>query len=171
MTADATEAPREAPAAEPRLSRAEALKQRLGLTVGPTPVKHRRGHAYGIILLHNGDLDHVAITEKPWVAAKSGAYVPESGALFRVQQTIKAGSLLAVWVEGDPEPVSTRQPVGYGAKMLRLLVGPLLPRIIDAGLDANPLTWDRRRILLAFAVIGAAAVAAWLWAHRKKHGG
>lgn len=62
-----------------------------------------------------------------------GLHVVEASARFWLPRKIPAG-WLTVYVEDDPEPVTTRKPAGYGKKTIEMLVGPYVLHLVGGGL-------------------------------------
>ena len=134
------------------------------------PPRHRRGDHLGIILERHGDLDIHVITEAT-VQARSGRYNVE-GTGFYVARTIPRGSRLTFWPEGDPEPVTAREPKGYGAAFLERLVGGSISNAVLGSFASKhaPLGRAARIGLLVGGLLVAVAFG-FLWLQRKHHGG
>lgn len=70
-----------------------------------------------------------------------------------LMDTMTGPKKLLVFVEGDPEAVGHREPIGLDAGSIKMLAGPVLPRLIVEAL--NPPT---NQANLKFWVIGAIAI-------------
>lgn len=107
-----------APAALAVLAVQPILEAQLRRGQGP---RYRRGQRIGLVVLKRGGFDHFlvkeALSQRP-----SGAYCAEGTPLY-VEKTIPRHSTVWIWPEGDPEPFTGRDPLGFGAKWLQNFVG------------------------------------------------
>lgn len=97
-----------------------------------------------------------------------GLHVREAGARFWVPRRIPAG-WLTIYVEGDPEPITTREPLGYGDKTLEMLVGKYTLHLVGGGLKTRvniPKGWIVPVLVgLAFTA-GILGVGYWIYKAR-----
>lgn len=84
-----------------------------------------------LILQKKGDVEIVKV-EGQKVDASSGAYVVETAKKFWIGRRIPVG-WLTVYVEGNPDPVSERPPIGYDAQTVEVLTGPYIMHVVGAG--------------------------------------
>jgi hypothetical protein len=105
------------------------------------PSKHQKRTS---LLLKRAGQTRIQRINGPLVLDESGAYVVETRAHFWLPKPIPAGWLV-VHVQNDPEPVTDREPRGYGPVEVEMLTGPYLPHVWGAGQQ------------------GRARIPVWLW--------
>ncbi|MHB8632758.1 MAG: hypothetical protein ACYDBQ_02155 [Thermoplasmatota archaeon] len=114
--------------------------------------------ATGIVLNRNGSAHVATIKEASFKANGDERYVAEPVGRFWIQKRIPRG-WVQVYVQGDPEPVTTREPKGYGAEMLESLVGPWYPFVMGQAFKAKGRFGDWKSIVL-YAATGLAILGA-----------
>jgi hypothetical protein len=100
----------------------------------------------------------------PLVHDENGAYGVETRAHFWLAKPIPAGWLV-VHVQSDPEPVTDREPRGYGPIDVEMLTGPYLPHVWGAGQHGKPKTatwiWWVIGAVVALSIIAVLAIVFW----------
>ncbi|MCA1818511.1 MAG: hypothetical protein LC620_00400 [Halobacteriales archaeon] len=132
----------------------------LGTTDLPKP---KRNGYNGIILTERGDAEVYPVTHLPIVKREGGGlYKKEGYARYWLRKPIPAG-WVTVWLETDPEPVSMREPVGYGPKTLDLLTGSHIVHVVGGGFQGTfkVTRWMVWVIVAGIAVAAAMGIYAW----------
>lgn len=103
------------------------------------------------------------------VTDPTGRYHVAAGYVLNLTKDVKAGRVI-LHVEGDPEPVTTREPVGINAKWHDKVAGGVLTDVAGVMFNDKP-RLDRRLLLRRILLVtgGLAVVAAWYWLNA--HGG
>lgn len=147
----------------PAQARPNRIKRLLGLQAKDTPPKPRRNGYNGIILTERGQAEVHPITHMPVVQREGGGiYKKEAHARYWLQRGIPAG-WITVWLETDPEPVSMREPVGYGPKTLDLLTGSHIIHVVGAGFQSKFKVngWMMWIIIAAITIAAGVGIYAW----------
>lgn len=114
--------------------------------------RYKRGDPIGLVFLKRGTLDHFKVKDTV-VQRSHGAYIPQ-GTPFRVPCNIPRGSLIWTWPEGDPEPFTGREPIGYGAKWLQNFIGGIRSYAALAGIKTGPeLGFIGKTLFIVLAVL------------------
>ena len=154
----------------PATARHPWYKRLVGLPAPGQPPKPKRNGYNGLILTKRGDAEVYPTTSLPVVRREGGGlYLKESHARFWLNKPIPAG-WVTVWVEDDAEPVSHRQPAGYGPKTLDLLTGSHIVHVVGGGFRGE----FKVKGWMMWVIIGCIALAAgvglYIW-YKAKFGG
>jgi hypothetical protein len=145
------------------------IKKALGIPHPNTLRKPKKNGYNGLILTERGDGELYDVTHLPVVKRDGGGlYKKEAHARYWLNKPIPAG-WLTIWVEADPEPVSHREPIGYGPKTLDVLTGSYIVHALGGGLQGQFKVKGWMMWLIGGAIAIAAIVALYVW-YRGKYG-
>ena len=85
-----------------------------------------------VVLKKNGTVKW--LTAKDAIAKDGDDWYQMAPERTYLEQRVFGIRKLTVFVEGDPEAVSQREPVGLDSKAIRMLAGPLIPRLLAESL-------------------------------------
>jgi len=108
-----------------------------------------------VILRHDRGVDQVKAKGHSAVA-ESGRYMRRPLDLYWLNEPIPRG-WASFHVEGDPEAITEREPVGYGAMHLEYYLGGHLSSIVQGGFKPDTGPWLKTWMIVA-AIIAAAGV-------------
>lgn len=108
----------------------------------------------------------VESVEDAFTGIRSGFYVTDARSRFWLARPIRRG-WVTVFVEGNPEAVTERKPVGFTAENLRQVMGPYPVRVVMAGAESARGSFTLKRVVLVVAILVSMVVAGVVWYNQK----